>query len=439
MTASEVHFPYARRIVVGAGLIVCALLLYFTRNFTFYFDEWTFITTSVGWTLASYFEPHNEHPTMLLKLLYAALLNTVGLRSYVPYMAAVLLAHLANVLLLFELVRRRAGELIAVVAALLLLVMGMGWEALLWAFQVGWLASMAFGLAALVILQTNLPSRAAVGAALIAVSLSFAGTGIVFAVAGAVQLLLTAERRRELLWFVAPAVALLAWYVAFGRFGLHPDPQPTAANLLLAPLYTVWGLSQGIAGIIGVSGWFGYPLLVGAMGALAWTWRRHGFDPFTAGIAAGLVAFFLVAGTTRAQLGWQQSGASRYVYVAGFMWLVLLGEAARSLPWRGTWRPALAALAFLACFNSAVVLVEFGSAKTLQMQRAVADVQALAAERNDPCLDPNAHADALVMPDVQPLPYYGAVDRYGDPAAGKPIQDRKDFQVAVANLRKPGC
>ena len=199
------------------------------------------------------------------------------------------------------------------------------------------------------------------------------------------------------------------------------------------------GLSQGVAGVIGVSGWLGYPLLVVAIAAVAWRWSRHGLDSYTVGIAAWLVAFFLVAGLTRAQLGWQQAGASRYVYVAGLLWLVLLAEAARSLPWRGTWRPALVALAFLACFNSAVVLVEFGSAKTSQMLRAVADLQALAEERTDPCLDPAAKTDLLVMPDVVPPAFYRAVDRYGDPVAGLAIADRGDFEVARANLRKPGC
>jgi len=439
MTASGVRVPYARWIIAATGVIVCAALLYFTRSFVWYFDEWTFITSSVGWTFASYFEPHNEHPTMLLKLYYAALLNTVGLRSYVPYMAALLIAHLANVLLLFELVRRRAGELIALVAALLLLVMGLGWEDLYWAFQVGWLASMAFGLGAVLLLQTDHPWRAPLAAALVTISLSWAGTGVVFAVAIGIQLLLTPARRRELLWFVVPAVALAAWYVAFGRFGQHPNPQPTAANILIDPLYTVWGLSQGVAGVIGVQGWLGWAVLAAAAGALAWRWRRRGPDPFTIGIAAGLVAFFLVAGLTRAQLGWQQSGASRYVYVAALLWLVLLAEVAGDLPWHGTWRPALLALAFLAVFNSSVVLVEYGAAKTAQMQRATADLQALAAERNDSCLDPTGKADLLVMPDVFPPAYYRALDRYGDPAAGKRIVDRADFDLAVANLKKPGC
>src|SRR5690348_682244 len=331
MTAAGVRVPYARWIVLAAGAVVCATLLWFTRHFYWYFDEWTFIATSPDWTFRTYFQPHNEHPVMLLRLTYTLLLGTVGLRSYVPYMAVLLLAHLANVLLLFELVRRRAGEAIAMAAAFILLLLGGGWEDLLWAFQIGWLVSMAFGLAAMIALDSRRP---AIAAALLTLSLTFAGTGLVFVVAAGVQLLLTPQRRRELLWFGAPGVALAVWYAAFGRFGEHPNPQPTAANLLIDPVYTVWGLSQGVAGVIGTSGWIGYVLLAAAVVALAWRWRVRGLDPFTLGVAAGLVSFFLVAGATRAQLGWQQSGASRYVYVAAVLWIVLLADVARDLPWR---------------------------------------------------------------------------------------------------------
>ena len=435
MTAADVRVPRARWIVAAAMLIVCAALLLLTRTYTFYFDEWTFITSAPDWTLRSYLEPHNEHPVMLLKGLYAALLNTFGLRAYWPYMAGLLLAHAANVVLLFELVRRRAGDLIAIAAALIMLVLGAGWEDLLWAFQLGWLASMAFGLGAMLALDR----RPGVAALLLTLSLAFAGTGIVFAVAATVQLLLTPGRRRDLLWFAPPALALLAWYAAFGRFGEHPNPQPTAANLLVDPLYTIWGLGQGAAGIVGASGWIGYPLLAAAVAVLAWRWRRHGIDPFAAGIGAGLLAFFLVAGLTRAQLGWQQSGASRYVYVAALLWLLLLADAARELPWRGTWRPAIVACVFLACFNGAVVLFEYSSAKTLQMERAVADLQALASMWDDPCLDPASDADVLIMPGITPPAYYRAVDRYGDPAAGVPVRDQADYEAAKGRLKRANC
>jgi hypothetical protein len=424
-------------LVVAAALIGAATLLWLTRTFTFYFDEWTFITTAPDWTLATIFRPHNEHPSMLFRLVYWALLNTVGLRSYLPYMGLLMLAHAANVVLLFELVRRRAGDLVGIAAALLLLVLGAGWEDLLWAFQMAWLASVAFGLGALLALQNQ--RRMAAAAGLLAASLAFSGIGVPFAVAATVQLLLTPARRRDLRWLVGLGVALGVWYLAFGRFGGHPNPPPTGQNVLVDPLYALWGLSQSLGGVIGEGGWVGLAVLAAAIAALAWHWWRSGADAFGVGVAVGLVAFYLVTGLTRAQLGLQQSGASRYTYVGATLWLILLADAARYLPWRGTWRPALTACLFLASFNGGVLMFEFVVAKTAQMERAVADLQALAAERRDPCLDPSGHADLLVMPQVTAQAYYRAVDRYGDPVAGIPVRDRADFEAARANLRKSGC
>jgi hypothetical protein len=42
-----------------------------SRGFTFYFDEWDFITTAPDWNVASLLEPHNMHPAMLPRLIYA--------------------------------------------------------------------------------------------------------------------------------------------------------------------------------------------------------------------------------------------------------------------------------------------------------------------------------------------------------------------------------
>jgi hypothetical protein len=434
VTTADVRVPHARLIVILATLVVCSALLWLTRTFTFYFDEWTFITTAPDWTVATYFEPHNEHPSILFQLVYAALLHTVGLRSYLPYMALLLIAHGANVVLLFELVRHRAGDLAGVGAAALLLVLGAGWEDLLWAFQMAWLASVAFGLAALLVMDR----RPALAAGFLGVSLVFSAIGLFFAVAATVQLALTPEGRRDLRCLAPVAVALGAWYVAFGRFANHPNPQPTAANLLLDPLYALWGLSQSAAGVIGEGGWVGIPLLVIAVLAVAWRWRRHGADAFAIGVVAGLVAFYLVTGLTRAQLGVQQSGASRYVYVAAVLWLILLADAARSLPWRGTWRPALVALLFLACFNSAALLFSFVTARTVLMAWEQADYAALSAERGDPCLNDAAGVDPLVMPFVTPAQYYRAVDHFGDPAT-LPITDHAAFAATIARIRKANC
>jgi hypothetical protein len=441
MKVSSVRIPRAALIVAGASAVTVAALLWLSRNYSFYFDEWTFILTAPDWTWTTYLEPHNEHPSILFRLVYAALLGTVGLRSYVPYMAVLLVLHAANVMLLYFVVRRRAGDAVAVGAALLLMVLGAGWENLLWAFQMAWLASVASGLSMILALQGS-PTRRklALAVALATASLMFSGIGLIFSAFAVVMLAATPERRREVLWFVPLGIAVIAWYLAFGRSGTPPNPPATAANILLLPVYALWGMGQSAAGLIGEGGPWGPPALVLAALALGLTWWRRRPDPFDLGAVAALVALYVVTGAARAQLGYQQAGSGRYVYEGAVFWLILLAGAARNLPWRGTWRLVLVACVFLACFNSSVLLFTYAAAKGAQMQREVADLQALAAERSDPCLGPAAFVDPLVMPQVdRPAAYFRATDRYGDPVAGMPVTDRGDFDRARANLVAPGC
>jgi hypothetical protein len=439
--AGEVRIRWARAYVAGAALVGCAGILLLARSFNFYFDEWDFILHAPDWTFASYLEPHNEHPAMLARVIYAILLSTAGLRTYLPYMVVLLAVHALNVVLLFEVVRRRAGDVVGIAAALLLLVLGAGWENLLWAFQVTFVGSVACGLGALLVLEQpragwSMPAATA----LVTASIMFSGIGLFFAVAAGVRLALEPERRGDLGWLLPVGVAVLVWYVAIGRSGLSPNPPPTAHNLVAAPVYAVWGIGEAAAGLVGEGAWWGPVGLLAGVGVLAWTWWRRRPDAFALGAAAALVSFYLVTGLSRAQLGYEQSGAGRYVYEGAVFWLLLLGDAARALPWRGTWRPALAACLFLACFNSGVLLFEFAAAKTAQMQREAADLQALNAARNDPCLGANARADAYVMPQVaRPALYYRAVDRYGNPAPPGPVSDVADYTQARSNLDRTGC
>ena len=436
MTLADVRVPRARLIVIAAALVVCAVLLWLARTYTFYFDEWSFITTAPDATIAWFFRPHNEHPAILFRVVYAALLDTAGLRTYEPYMAVLLLFHLANVVLIYELVRRRAGELIGVASAALLLVLGAGWEDILWAFQMAWLASVALGLGMLIALLSR---RLAVAAALLAGSLAFSGIGVVFAIAATVFLALSPNRLR-LLWLAPVAALVVVWYLFAGYTGNHPNPPPTFGNVFLLPAYVSWGVAAAAGGVVGIGGWPAVAVLVVAVGVLAWGWRRRRPDPFTISVAVALVGFYAVTGMTRAQLGLMQSGSSRYVYIGSVLWIVLLADVARTVPWRGTWRPVVVACVFLACFNSAVLLFSFAAAKTVLMQRQVADYYALAAVRSDSCLDPNGAVDPLVMPvETAPAVYYAAIDRYGDPRAGMPLVDHASYDAGLARLRKANC
>lgn len=441
MKAADVRVPHARLWVCAAAVTVGALLLWATRGYIFYFDEWTFIlSTDSSWT--HYLQPHNEHPAMIPWLIYTALLNTVGLRTYVPYMAVLLALHATNVVLLFELVRRRAGDVIGIAAALFLLVLGAGWENLLWAFQIGFVGSVASGLAALLVMDQR-PERMWLATVLLFASLMFSGIGLFFWGAAAVWLALTPARRHQLVWLAPIPVVFAVWYLAIGHTGgpgTPAQPQSLADWLATLPLYVVWGLAASLGGLIGEGGGLGLVLLVPALAVIAFTWRRRRPDAFALGIVGAMIAFYLVLGFNRAQFGYQQSGAGRYVYEGAVFWLLLLADTARNVPWRGTWRPALVACAFLVCFSSGATLYTYVIAKSAQMMRQAADMQALAAERTDPCLNPGAAVDPLVMPAVTSArAYYRAIDRYGDPVAGAAPIRNGDFQKAVANLRKPGC
>jgi hypothetical protein len=442
MTISSVRIPLARLIVIAMAMVAGAAILSLTRGFTFFFDEWSFIVDSPDWSWASYLQPHNEHPAILFKLVYGALLNTVGMRSYLPYMAVLVALHALNALLLFELVRRRAGDLVGVAFAAILLVLGAGAEDILWAFQLAWLASIACGLGTLLVLRgPPTQTRLAAVVALVAASVMFSGIGLVFIAAAAVQMAASPERRKGFVWFVPLAIAFGAWYVGFGHTNSTPtDPPASAANLLRLPAYVTWGLAGAVSAIIGVTGAWTLTVLGLAAGALGVTWRRQHPDPAALGVLAGLIVFYLLTGLTRAQFGYEQAAAGRYVYVGAVLWLILLADAARALPWHGPWRLALPALLVLACFNSSALLVAHAAIRADVMHRVVADQQALRDERSDECLDLLGEVDPRWMPPVtKPVLYYRATDRYGDPAAGVPITDRADFDRARHNLVRPDC
>lgn len=443
MTAAAVRVPRARTIMIVVATLVALAILWLSRNFNFYFDEWDFILAAPSWTPLSLLEPHNGHPSMLLISVYAVLLNTVGLRSYVPYMAVLLVLHATCVVLLFELVRRRAGDLIGLAAGALLVVLGAGWENLLWAFQIGSVGAVACGLGMLLVLDGPSTSRRlAAAAVLLTASLMFSGIGLCFGVAVAVQIIATPGRRRDVIWFLPTAIALGAWYLAFGRHDALPGGI-TAATIATLPLYIGWGVASAIAGIAGLGGVIGLPIAVVGVAIVVVGWRRK-VDVFTLSIVAALLTFYFVAGLNRAQFGYQQSGAGRYVYEGAVFWILILSDAARDLPWRGTWRPALAACLFLACFNNAVLLVGVSTAKTVQMQREDADLYALQEVRHQPCRKASGAVDPLVMPQVnRPDVYYRAVDRFGSPpqqlifTVGGP-QDA-DLNRALDNLSQKGC
>ena len=436
LTVAAVRIPRAGLLALGAGFAAFGVLLFLGRNLIFFYDEWTLITQSPRWTLVSFFQPHNEHWSTLLKLTYEALLLTVGLRSYLPYLALALALHVASALLVFVLVRRRAGEVPALVACVLILLIGAGSEDLFWAFQIGFNGSIAFGLAAMVLLDRPDASwRALVGAsAALLGSLMFSGVGLLFLVALTVELGLDRVRRRNLLALALPLVAYLAWFVAFGRSGLTPRfPSPSAWLT-----YVANGVVSASAGLLALAAPLGLVVLAAIIGLVAFSWWRRGrADARVLGATAALLAQFVLTGIVRSQLGPEQAASSRYVYVAAFFLVLVACDGVRDLSWRPAAGAAVVLAAAVVLTLDLVQLHGYAVEKTAFTEVEKADLQVVTFYRGTPGLALDAPVDVVVMPQVTPRGYFAAIDRYGAPV---PSVNQLGFErlpsAVVANVRR---
>ena len=106
-------------------------LVYLGLGMTFFADEWAFIESRALADPGTWWAPHNEHWTTLAILVYRALVETVGIGSYVPYLVVVALLHVAVSALCYLLLERSSGPLFALAGSAIVLVFGSGFENLI--------------------------------------------------------------------------------------------------------------------------------------------------------------------------------------------------------------------------------------------------------------------------------------------------------------------
>jgi hypothetical protein len=199
--------------VFTAGALTAAVwLTELGRGMTFFYDEWSFIDTRGQSFWHDVWLPHQGHPSMIPFTAYRLLLLTVGLRHYWPYLALVLAVNLVCGWLVFLLLRRRVHPAIAGALASVLMLLGPGFQDLLWPFQIGFLGSVAGGLAALVLLDRR-THRADLGAcAVLLVAVGCSGICVPFLVGISIELCW--RRRWRHLWVtIVPAVAFGLWFL----------------------------------------------------------------------------------------------------------------------------------------------------------------------------------------------------------------------------------
>jgi hypothetical protein len=320
----------AHGLTLAAAFTVWA---YLDRNLWFFGDEWDFLTRrGLHGAYLSIWAPHNEHWSVLPILLWRAIYSLWHLSSYWPYLVPLLLAHTAVVHLVWRRCLRDGADIwLASAAALLFALLGTGAENLVWAFQIGFVSSVALGFWALDVAEgpwlspsrwlTTPIRRDAAAAALGLAALMCSTVGLATMVALGVVVLARDGCRRTARVLVVPAVSFALWFVLAGRSGLRDTgDRITASVIAKTPHFVATNLGQALGH---TAGW-GTGSDVLALMLAAWLlWRVPALlreRPAVAGGALAAVVFYALAALGRDRISATLS-PSRYAYVGAALLL----------------------------------------------------------------------------------------------------------------------
>ena len=439
MSETDARAPVSDRLSRGdIPFVICALVsgifvLYLGRSLTFWYDEWRSITFDGG--PLDFLRPVNEHWSTLPLLLYRATFNAVELHSYMPYLVQVIVLHLVAVAGAYVLMRGRVGRMTATLLALPLLLLGAGAENLYWAFQTGFVGSVAFGVWALVLVERDDRRGHVLASALLVASLMSSGIGLFFVAAVGARTLADRMYRACAVAAAPSAVAYLLWFAAFGHDAVGESREIAGpASVARFVFRSVGFATESMVGLhraptgraVGVAIFLILCMIVVRQLVRG---RRQGL---AVGCLVGMTSMYTGIGVARAELEPDYTTRSRYVYIAAFFLVLCIadllrhGASTRTSP---SSRARLAALAAGGLLLAWVVVVNIGSLFTVRTQfqfqadvtRAI--IQLAVEHEGEAWLDPDAGLDFI--PPARDLP--SLVERHGSP-----LED--DYFASVARV-----
>ncbi|MBX3285602.1 MAG: hypothetical protein KF703_09690 [Actinobacteria bacterium] len=333
--------------VFGGFLVVAAPLILFHYGAYHWFlrDDFIFLSDRNGrWP--DFITPNGgAHPSGVPRTVYIAIWQLFGMRSYVPYQVAVLAVHLASaVLLRLVMVRSGVNTWLASAAAAVLVLFGPGAQNIVWAFQVGFVGSLAYGLAHLLLADHDGPfGRSDVlGIAFGMAGLMSSGVGVTMTFAVGLAVLIRRGWKLALVHVAPLAVLYLAWSAVANPSTSTIFGRPEPDVLLLWIRSSVVGTFLAIGHFQLVAALLALILVVGL--ALAWgPWRTRSWAEvrrqmsMPVALFAGGIAFSASSGLGRWYLGSEGARSSRYIYLGAALTLPILAVAAQAVATR--WRP----------------------------------------------------------------------------------------------------
>ncbi|HXW35068.1 MAG TPA: hypothetical protein VEJ87_10860 [Acidimicrobiales bacterium] len=329
--------------------LACALvvLLVVNRHSWFFADEFDFYNRITSpQTASTWFLPHNEHWSTVPLAIFWVLFHFVQLHSYWPYITTLILIHLALVHLVWRLMLRiGVSGWISTGAATILAVLGAGATNLTWAFQMGFVLSVLFGVWAVTVADNTDPwsgKRLAAVWLLACLSLASSGIGVPMLVGICIVVLVRRGIRFTLIAASVPVVIYAAWYLSYGHKGVSHVDQVTVTKLVHIPSYVWSGMTNALRETSGVPG-AGAVLVIALLAYAIWKIRTGGGPtlPAYATLTAGIFALAFIS-LARGQFGATQAATPRYVYIEAMLFTPMAALGAQEVMRR--WRTAGALL-----------------------------------------------------------------------------------------------
>jgi hypothetical protein len=455
MRSTVHHSRIAWTVLAIAMAASVALIAVEARNTAMQSDEWSYVYRLSSQPLlpAIFNPPSGNYLVALPMLIYAGLLHTFGMASYLPYRIVGLALLLAADLLFFDLARRRIGPLAALPPAILLLFLGSGSELVVVPTRMPSQVALTAGLGMLIALERRDVRGDVTACVLLFVALLSHPLGIAFAAAALTSVALRpADERWRRWWIVVPPIALFAlWWLTLhgsvpgGNSPSFGDVVSFSARSFIAVCAAAGGFFRapwtegGITSTDYVNE-FSIALALLVLGAIVTRLAKLRTVPSSTWVA--LVAFVVAVVAPALAPGGSLEGlrrpdAPRYLYPDTLLLFLLGAELASGLRLRGVVRSAATTgvgVIFAVSMFSNVRLL-FDSANDYEQRASFLKSELAGAERariaagpkmdvvpNDLDKDVAATALSFYLSSPGPLPppalagYYTVSDRFGTPA-----------------------
>jgi hypothetical protein len=212
-------------LAIGMALSI-ALILWQGRGTTLFADDyeyWAHLLKSGGdletpdFGLNYAFAPFNGHLQVVGKVIYEAMFAVFG-SDYLALRVLEAALWALCVGLFFALASPLIGAGVALAGSVLLLFLGSGWEAMLWAFDLHTLVALAAGLAALLVLRRGGKWSDPIACALLLLAVGSIELGLAFVAGIGVGILLRPDRWRRIWVAAVPIVAYVIWTAWASQF-----------------------------------------------------------------------------------------------------------------------------------------------------------------------------------------------------------------------------